>query len=189
MKTNNPTPIVMSREERKELTTLIEETKSLRLRGRDLRIETGRLLLRIHAIKSKPGYGKFIQTVTEEIGMPYTTARDYMREAQIADGHYEIRNGVEAEDHDPVVDYDPNDGQLDEVEKQVAIAKAQLAAAVARDNDATLRRDFCWKFQGLTLAMRNQLCDAKLALGSVAAAKLLIAAAKTKETSNAKIAA
>jgi hypothetical protein len=43
-----------------------------------------------------------MKTVTDEIGMPYTTARDYMREAQEADGHYESRNGAEDDDQDPV---------------------------------------------------------------------------------------
>ena len=62
--------IVSHDAERVELAALIAQTVTFNLYGRAYRIAVGRNLLRIHAIKAKPGYGSFMSTVRDEIGMP-----------------------------------------------------------------------------------------------------------------------
>ena len=63
-----------------ELECLLKQILALWLHGREYRIAIGRLLIRLHELLCRPGYGSFIKTVTEPppvgLRMPYTTARD-----------------------------------------------------------------------------------------------------------------
>jgi hypothetical protein len=84
-----------------ELQYLLGQISFLWLHGREHRIAIGRLLIRLHELLCKPGYGTFIKTVIDPppagLNIRYTTARDYMELAREADGRpYGFRNDDEA---------------------------------------------------------------------------------------------
>ena len=107
-----------------------------------------------------------------------------MAEAREADGYYDFRKD---QTDDEVVDYDPNDGEPDEVQHAIAIQRTLLESATSAESDTARPRDFNWKFQKLPLATVLQLKHAKHKLSSEAAAMLLIAAAQ--EVNDEQIAA
>lgn len=120
-----------------EVQCLLEQILALWLYGREHRISIGRLLIRLHELLCKPGYGNFMKTVIEPppagLGMPYTTARDYMELAREADGRpYEIRNdddqptATDADLEIPIVDNAPQIADAVQQE-QAKVAEAQAA--------------------------------------------------------------
>jgi hypothetical protein len=181
-----------------ELTQLIAEARNCWLHGRARRLALGDILLKIHRLKAKPGCGSFIRTVEDEVGMPYTTAKDYMRDA-LLERHNGIRNfpltnGEPNSEGDnlavndaEVTEPDLNDGTPDEVEQAKEAYKKKLLEALQREKQPERPRDFNWKFVGISLALSEELKAAKAKLGSINAAHILINAAK--EVSNELIAA
>jgi hypothetical protein len=114
---------------------IIDQIRALWVHGREYRIVIGRLLIRLHDLLCKPGYGSFMATVTNPppagLGIPYTTARDHMADAREADGHpYEIRNDEPSTTDDkaeiPIVD---NAAQIADAvqQEQAKVAEAQEA--------------------------------------------------------------
>jgi hypothetical protein len=173
-----------------EIASLVTQIRNWRLRGREYRIATGNLLIRLHSLLAKPGSGSFISYVKDECGLPYNTARDYMHEAMEAAGHYEIRNDDPRSDSgDEVIPYDPNDGTPDEVELAIISHKEKLTAAEVKAAQPNFLRDFNWKFTGVTGTLAGELKAAKAKLGNIIAAQILINAAKAEEVSNELLAA
>jgi hypothetical protein len=187
------TPIVVNppHDGATEIATLVTQIRAWRLRGREYRIETGNLLIRLHRLLAKPGSGSFMRYVKEECGLPYTTARDYMYEAMVAGGHYEFRSDESPDESSDaeVIPYDPNDGTPDEVELAILAHKQKLTAAQAKVAQPDFLRDFNWKFTGVTGILANELRAAKAKLGNIIAAQILINAAKAEEVSNELLAA
>jgi hypothetical protein len=169
-----------------EIADIVAQIRNWRLRGREYRIVTGELLIRLHKLLAKPGSGSFMRYVREECGLPYNTARDYMAEAMQASGHYEIRNDVATDDSSDVevIPYDPNDNLPDEVERAIIAHKKKLRAAEAKAAQPNFLRDFNWKFTGVTGTLADELKAAKAKLGNIVAAQILINAAKAEEVSN-----
>jgi hypothetical protein len=174
-----------------EIADIVVQIRNWRLRGREYRIVTGELLIRLHKLLAKPSSGSFMRYVREECGLPYNTARDYMAEAMQANGHCEILNDVPADNiYDAeVIPYDPNDNTLDNVEIAILAYKEKLKAAEAKAAKPDFLRDFNWKFTGVTGTLADELKAAKAKLGNLAAAQILINAAKAEEVSNELLAA
>jgi len=98
------------------------ELRELWLHGRERRIAIGTRLLELHALLAKQGTGKFMETVAQ-LGIPYTTGRDYMTEASC----YESRNNELPETQEPAADTvgepqvgEANDQQAEQVRSAVA---------------------------------------------------------------------
>jgi hypothetical protein len=172
-----------------EIANIVAQIRDWRLRGREYRIVTGELLIRLHKLLAKPGSGSFMRYVREECGLPYTTAHDYMSEAMQANGHYDIRNDPDDIAEPEVIPHDPNDNTLDNVELAILAHKEKLKAAEAKAAKPDFLRDFNWKFTGVTGTLADELKAAKAKLGNLVAAQILINAAKAEEVSNEVLAA
>jgi hypothetical protein len=54
-----------------EIADIVVQIRNWRLRGREYRIVTGELLIRLHKLLAKPGSGSFMRYVREECCLPY----------------------------------------------------------------------------------------------------------------------
>jgi hypothetical protein len=113
-----------------EIESVLERLRFLWRHGRDARIEIGRLLIRLHELLCKPGYGTFMKVVSEAppvgLGIPYTTARDYMETARQADRPYDIRNDEHENADILIVDHAAEIAEAVEQEK-ATVAQAEAA--------------------------------------------------------------
>lgn len=147
-----------------QIQELIALTQNLYLRGRTQRIEIGRSLNQLHALLAKPGFGSY-QDALKQIGIPYTTAADYRREAQREDDLDEMREDV------------TNDGAPDAEDSADSPGPQKNVAASKRTRDRVTRRDFNWKFREVTEAQSAALKRAKKVLTAEEATRVLTIAA------------
>lgn len=197
----SPNPV--TRPEGNEIAQLIEVAKDLRLRGREYRIATGRVLLQLRNLLAKPGCGDYMRVLREEIRIPYTTANDYIEEALAADGHLEYSESAPQE----IAPYDSASADIDPVEIAINDARDEEEQARKLENNPLVLRDYNWKFRLISFEKCQQLKAAKAAcpsshdiaelliLGSQLSTKdfakllMLLQVRTQKEVSNEKIAA
>jgi hypothetical protein len=125
---------------------VLQQIKALWVHGREYRLVIGRLLIRLHELLCKPGFGSFMQVVSDPpptgLGIAYTTARDYMELARKADaGPYGFRND------DPAVTDDTENITVIDNAAQIADAvqteKEKVAEAEAAERYSDVLRIDC----------------------------------------------
>jgi len=125
---------------------VLQQIKALWVHGREYRLAIGRLLIRLHELLCKPGFGSFMQVVSDPpptgLGIAYTTARDYMELARKADaGPYGFRND------DPAVTDDTENITVIDNAAQIADAvqteKEKVAEAEAAERYSDVLRIDC----------------------------------------------
>jgi hypothetical protein len=125
---------------------VIQQIRELWFHGDEYRIAIGHLLIELHDLLAKPGYGTFMRRVSDPppagLGIPYTTARDYMRLAEEADGRpYGIRNddasAEAATEEIAVVD------NVDRIAEAVQLERDKVAEAEAEGRYSDVLRIDC----------------------------------------------
>lgn len=91
---------------REQVDHLVKELAEMWLHVRERRVEMGRKFIEL---KSLVPHGKYQETIEQRCGIPYNTARDYMKEALAAD--LQQNYGIRSFDHQ---DEETDQGSLEE---------------------------------------------------------------------------
>jgi hypothetical protein len=158
-------PITEPTPDKGEVAQLIEDIKGEWLHGRERRIALGVKLIRLKEVLP---HGQFTPTVEDECGIPYTTARDYMKEAHAAGlaQKYETRT-FEVEEQE----LDENPGyQKPADDPQAARVEAAKRAAKEKRNGLGESLNARVIFPCPSTAMRDRIKQGTRHLGGVASA-------------------
>jgi hypothetical protein len=160
-----PTPITDSVPPKGEVGQLIDDIKGEWLHGRERRLALGLKLIRL---KELLPHGQFIPTVEDECGIPYTTARDYMKEAHAAGlaQKYESRT---FEVKEPELTENP-DYQKHADDPQAARVEAAKKQAKEKRNGLGESLNARVIFPCPSTAMRDRIKQGTRQLGGVASA-------------------
>jgi hypothetical protein len=159
---------------------LFKQAKASLLRGRDLRIETGKILYKIQTLCEQSGLRDYTKRVTEELGLPERTARDYRNEylkslTEATTGAANFAGGA------TVTEGASFEESSQEPEKETTSSEGGNASATTQQSESKQPRKaaegFYVRFLYLSKGMDKKVKAATQTLGYERAAEILIAEA------------